>query len=108
MIDTSAWKEFSVTDFFTVLSGRNKLSNADIDDGNTPVYSSNSTNGGVFGYTTKAPDYEVNAENPFYITFGDHTKAVNIADKSFCVMDNVKVLTTKIRNYNVLYFIITS
>lgn len=108
MIDTSNWKEFDVTDFFTVLSGRNKLSNVDIDDGDTPVYSSNSFNGGIFGYTTKEPDYEISEDIPFYITFGDHTKAVNIADKSFCVMDNVKVLTTKIRNYNVLYFIITS
>ena len=108
MIDTSSWKEFDVTDFFTVLAGRNKLSNVDIDNGDTPVYSSNSFNGGIFGYTTKEPDYEINEDIPFYITFGDHTKAVNIADKSFCVMDNVKVLTTKIRNYNVLYFIITS
>lgn len=108
LIDVSGWGEFDVTKFFTVLAGRAKLSNADIDDGNTPVYSSNSTNGGVFGYTTKTPDYEVNDENPFYITFGDHTKAVNIADKSFCVMDNVKVLTSNICNYNVLYFIITS
>ena len=108
LIDVSGWGEFDVIKFFTVLSGRAKLSNADIDDGDTPVYSSNSTNGGIFGYTTKSPDYEVNDENPFYITFGDHTKAVNIADKSFCVMDNVKVLTTKIRNYDVLHFIITS
>ena len=108
LIDVSGWGEFNVTKFFTVLSGRAKLSNADIDDGNTPVYSSNSTNGGIFGYTTKLPDYEVNDENPFYITFGDHTKAVNIADRSFCVMDNVKVLTSNIRNYDVLHFIITS
>ena len=104
----SGWCEFDVIKFFTVLSGRAKLSNADIDDGDTPVYSSNSTNGGIFGYTTKSPDYEVNDENLFYITFGDHTKAVNIADKSFCVMDNVKVLTSNISNYNVLHFIITS
>ena len=108
LIDVRGWGEFDVIKFFTVLSGRAKLSNADIDDGDTPVYSSNSTNGGIFGYTTKSPDYEVNDENPFYITFGDHTKAVNIADKSFCVMDNVKVLTSNISNYNVLHFIITS
>ena len=108
MIDTSTWKEFDVTDFFTVLSGRKKLSNLYIGDGDTPVYSSNSYNWGIFGYTAKEPDYKISEDIPFYITFGDHTKAVNIADKSFCVMDNVKVLTTKIRNYNVLYFIITS
>lgn len=108
LIDVSGWGKFDVTKFFTVLSGRTKLSNADIDDGDTPVYSSNSINGGVFGYTTKSPDYEVNDENPFYITFGDHTKAVNIVDRSFCVMDNVKVLISNIRNYDVLHFIITS
>ena len=50
----------------------------------------------------------MNDENPFYITFGDHTKAVNIVDRSFCVMDNVKVLISNIRNYDVLHFIITS
>lgn len=107
-IDVSGWGEFDVSDFFTVLSGRNKLSNVDIDGGDTPVYSSNSFNGGIFGYTTKEPDYIVDKTNPFYVTFGDHTKAVNIADKSFCVMDNVKVLTTEIHNYNILHFIITS
>ncbi len=108
LIDVAGWGEFDVADFFTVLSGRNKLSNVDIDDGNIPVYSSNSFNGGIFGYTTKKPDYVVDKDNPFYIIFGDHTKAVNIADKSFCVMDNVKVLTTDIRDYDILYFIITS
>ena len=108
LVDVSEWGEFDVSDFFTVLSGRNKLSNVDIDDGDTPVYSSNSFNGGIFGYTTKEPDYIVDKTNPFYVTFGDHTKAVNIADKSFCVMDNVKVLTTEIHNYNILHFIITS
>lgn len=108
LVNVSEWGEFDVSDFFTVLSGRNKLSNVDIDDGDTPVYSSNSFNGGIFGYTTKEPDYIVDETNPFYVTFGDHTKAVNIADKSFCVMDNVKVLTTEIHNYNILLFIITS
>lgn len=72
------------------------------------MYSSHSTNGGIFGYTTKKPDYELNDYNPFYIVFGDHTKAVNIADQSFCVMDNVKILTSDIRNYYVLHFMITS
>lgn len=72
------------------------------------MYSSHSTNGGIFGYTTKKPDYEINDDNPFYIVFGDHTKAVNIADQSFCVMDNVKILTSDIRNYYVLHFMITS
>lgn len=107
-IDVSEWGEFNVTDFFTVLPVKTKLSNADIDGGGTPVYSSHSTNGGIFGYTTKKPAYEINDDNPFYIVFGDHTKAVNIADQSFCVMDNVKILTSDIRNYYVLRFMITS
>lgn len=108
LIDTSMWKEFKVSDFFEVLKGRNKLSNTDIDEGDTPVYSSNSSNGGVFGYTSKEPDYVIDEDTPFYITFGDHTKAINIAEQSFCVMDNVKVLTSKIRIHNVLRFIMTS
>lgn len=108
LIDTTSWKAFSVSDFFEVLKGRNKLSNTDIDEGDTPVYSSNSSNGGIFGYTSKEPDYVVDEDTPFYITFGDHTKAINIAEQSFCVMDNVKVLTSKIRSHNILRFIMTS
>lgn len=108
MIDTSTWKAFGVSDFFEVLKGRNKLSNTDIDEGDTPVYSSNSSNGGIFGYTSKEPDYVIDEDTPFYITFGDHTKAINIAEQSFCVMDNVKVLTSKIRSHNILRFIMTS
>ncbi len=108
LIDTTDWKAFNVSDFFEVLKGRNKLSNTDIDDGDTPVYSSNSSNGGIFGYTSKEPDYVIDEDTPFYITFGDHTKAINIAEQSFCVMDNVKVLTSKVRSHNVLRFIMTS
>lgn len=108
LIDVSGWGEFDIIDFFEVLKGRNKLSNTDIDEGDTPVYSSNSSNGGIFGYTSKEPDYVIDEDTPFYITFGDHTKAINIAEQSFCVMDNVKVLTSKIRSHNVLRFIMTS
>lgn len=107
LIDTRSWGKFCVRDFFKVLKGRSKLSITDINDGNVPVYSSNSK-GGIFGYTTKQPDYLITKDTPLYITFGDHTKAINIAEQSFCVMDNVKVLTTELRNRNVLRFIITS
>lgn len=106
-IGTRSWGKFCVRDFFKVLKGRSKLSITDINDGNVPVYSSNSK-GGIFGYTTKQPDYLITKDTPLYITFGDHTKAINIAEQSFCVMDNVKVLTTELRNRNVLRFIITS
>lgn len=107
MTDTKGWGEFCVRDFFKVLKGRNKLSITDINDGNVPVYSS-SSKGGIFGYTTKQPDYLITKDTPLYITFGDHTKAINIAEQNFCVMDNVKVLTTELRNRNILRFIITS
>lgn len=107
MTDTKGWGEFCVRDFFKVLKGRNKLSITDINDGNLPVYSS-SSKGGIFGYTTKQPDYLITKDTPLYITFGDHTKAINIAEQNFCVMDNVKVLTTELRNRNILRFIITS
>jgi hypothetical protein len=107
-IDTSKWKGFSTSDFFNVLKVKNKLSNIDINDGNTPVYSSNSINGGIFGFTKIQPDFIVDKTNPLYVVFGDHTKAINIAEKSFCVMDNVKVLSTKIYNQNILMFIFTT
>lgn len=108
-VDVSKWKPFAVSDFFEVLKGRNKLSNADIgEEGSTPVYSSNSDNNGIIGYTARFPDYIINSSCPLYVVFGDHTKAINIAEKSFCVMDNVKVLSTKIKNCNILRFIMTS
>lgn len=56
-----------------------------------PAYSSDSTNNGIIGYTNK-PEFICNEENPVFVTFGDHTRTMNIARKSFSVLDNVKVL----------------
>ena len=106
-IDTKQWKEFVITDFFAPQIVSNKLSKLDIDDdGLIPVQSSESINNGILGYTSKKADF-ICENNEFYLIFGDHTKSMNIADYSFCVMDNVKVLKTKIHNKNIALFIIT-
>lgn len=95
-IDTNNWTKYKITDFFEVLKSRSKMTNADlIDDGEIPVYSSTTENNGIFGYTNKSADYIVDEKNPFYLIFGDHTKSMFIATKSFNTMDNVKVLLPK-------------
>lgn len=78
-------------------------------DGIIPVYSSDSTNNGIIGYTNKTVEFIVDIDNPVYIIFGDHTRTFNIATESFCVMDNVKVLSiNKIHSIKILLFIVSS
>ncbi len=87
------WGEFKLDDLFNVLPVRNKLSKLDLSDsGNVPVYSSDTTNNGIIGFTSKEADYKVSNDTPIYFIFGDHTKSMNIATSNFCVMDNVKIL----------------
>jgi len=75
-------------------------------NGKYPVYSSESSNNGIIGYTN-IPEFVCNKEIPIYITFGDHTRTFNIAQESFSVLDNVKVLVPSISNVKCLLFIIT-
>ena len=86
------------------------LTKLDLDnDGKIPVYSSDSMNNGIVGYTHYKADFIVNDDNPIYIIFGDHTRSFNIATKSFCVMDNVKVLSiTEVISIKVLLFLVSS
>ena len=72
-----------------------------------PAYSAESTNNGIIGYTNY-PEFICDKEHPIYITFGDHTRTFNIANKSFSVLDNVKVLLPIISSYRSLLWIITA
>ena len=88
---------------------RNKLTKFDLESDGIPVYSSESTNNGISGYTKCKAEFIVNEDNPIYIVFGDHTRSFNIATKSFCVMDNVKVLAVnEILSIKILMFIVSS
>lgn len=69
-----------------------------------PAYSSDSENNGIVGYYN-IPEFICDSNNPVYVIFGDHTRTMSIARKSFSVLDNVKVLHTYIDNDNVLLFI---
>lgn len=60
--------------------------------GKYPVYSSETSNCGIKGYTNN-PNF--NQNNEIYIVFGDHTRSINIVHCPFSVMDNVKVLKIK-------------
>ena len=104
--DGGTFEEYRIGEFFIPLEGRKKLSKQNLSQkGNIPVYSSDSNNNGITGYTDLTPDYIVDTMYPLYVVFGDHTRTLNIADKSFCVMDNVKVLIPKYTNIQGLLYI---
>jgi hypothetical protein len=109
-LENVEWGEFRFNKLFKTFTVKNKLTKSDLNNnGKTPVYSSDSTNNGIVGYTSYEADFIVNKENPIYIIFGDHTRSFNIATKSFCVMDNVKILTIKETvSVKILMFIISS
>lgn len=78
-------------------------------NGSIPVFSSESTNNGIIGYTEEKADFLVDDENPLYIIFGDHTRSFNIASQDFCVADNVKVLLPKsMQSIRTLLYIVSS
>lgn len=110
MLDSVEWGEFNFNVLFEIRTIKNKLTKLDFNcDGKIPVYSSESVNNGISGYTNLEADFVVNEKNPIYVVFGDHTRSFNIATESFCVMDNVKVLVPKkIFSINLLMFIISS
>ena len=95
-VDTSSWKEFLITDLFELCPVKSKLTKADLSNtGMIPVYSSETSNNGINGYTDVKAQFIVDEKTPLYLVFGDHTRSMNIVETSFCVMDNVKVLKPK-------------
>ena len=86
------------------------LSKSDLEkNGKIPVYSSDTSNNGIIGYTNIDAEFIVSEENPIYLVFGDHTRSLNIAYESFNVTDNVKVLTLKDEySIKILLYIISS
>jgi len=110
MLQKVEWGEFDYSELFTNCIIKNKLTKFVLDNqGKTPVYSSESTNNGIVGYTSCKANFVVNKKNPYYVIFGDHTRSFNIASESFCVMDNVKVLSmSKIYSVRALMYIISS
>ena len=95
-LDTSGWKAFRIGELFEVESMCHKLSKADIDDGCVPVYSSDSENYGILGYTSNDATYKITVSKPFFVVFGDHTCNMSVVQTDFCVADNVKVLSPKV------------
>lgn len=103
-------KEFLYSDLFKLLPQAFKVSKLEFNEhGKTPAYSSDTRNNGCLGYVDREPLYYVTEDCPVYLVFGDHTKTMNIVHKSFCVMDNVKVLLPIIKmSDQVLLFITTA
>lgn len=104
------WGKFKFDELFKVCTVSKKLSKLDLENkAKVPVFSSESTNNGIIGYTNKKAEFIISDETPYYIIFGDHTRTFNIAIDNFCVADNVKVLKP-ISSFskNELLFIIAS
>lgn len=95
---------------FEPLAVNKKLTKEDCSDrGITPVYSAETANSGIIGYTEYAPEYKITEDSPVYVIFGDHTRTFNLATESFCVADNVKVIKpTQDISIPALLFITTS
>lgn len=104
------WGEYEYNDFFEPITVGRKLTKADLSaNGAIPVFSSESANNGIIGYTDYIPDYKVTEQNPVFVIFGDHTRSFNITYKSFSVADNVKILRPKyIKDIKVLLFILSA
>ncbi len=98
-------KEFKVSDLFELQKVSNKLAKEDLsDEYEYPAYSSDTGNNGIIGYADN-PEFICDNKTPVYITFGDHTRTLNIARKSFSVLDNVKVLIPCYDNDEVLLYL---
>ena len=107
MLNEVEWGEFKIKELFEVQKIKQMLSKDDLSKKiSYPVYSSESNNGGVIGYT-ESPEFICNKDNPVYVIFGDHTRNLNISKKSFSVLDNVKVLLPKYQSDRILLFVIS-
>lgn len=102
------WGEYKIKDLFKEVKIRRKLTKSDLsNDYEFPAYSSESNNSGIIGYSV-IPEFICNKQTPIYVIFGDHTRNINLAKKSFSVLDNVKVLLPFTNNEDVLLFVIAS
>ena len=101
-------REFAVDKLFELRKVTRTLSKLDLlTIGEYPVYSSDTRNNGIIGYIDN-PEFICDEKTPVYITFGDHTRTLNIARKSFSVLDNVKVLIPCVDNDEVLLYLVTA
>lgn len=89
---------------FSVEKQSIKLSERDLSDtGQIPVFSSQTSNNGVMGFTNKVADFFIK-DTPALI-FGDHTKSMDISNHSFCAADNVKVLRPQNIPFDALLYV---
>ncbi|MEY8736807.1 restriction endonuclease subunit S [Lactobacillus sp. AN1001] len=92
-LESVEWGEYNYSELFDLVSS-NKLLKKQVltERGKYPTFSSDSTNNGIVGYSNISPSFICDEKCPIFVIFGDHTRTFNIAQMSFNVMDNVKVL----------------
>ena len=93
--------QLKASKLFEIISIPQKISKKDITEiGKVPVFSSQTTNEGLVGFTDKYM-FEASKEKKL-ITFGDHTRIFFTREKNFSVLDNVKVLKLKEKYRNLI------
>ena len=89
------WKSFNPVQFFTECQPKQKLTKADVtQNARYPVYSSQTTNGGIMGFVDK-PDFLVSNDDAFFVVFSTHGRVFHIARYSFAASNNTKILRPK-------------
>ncbi|MFS7438065.1 restriction endonuclease subunit S [Carnobacterium maltaromaticum] len=97
-MESVEWGEYSYSEIFDLVSSDKLLTKKLLSEkGKYPTFSSDSSNNGIVGYSDIEPSFHCDKEFPIFVVFGDHTRNFNIAQESFNVMDNVKVLRPKQR-----------
>jgi hypothetical protein len=88
-------KDIFIEDIFDILTTKKQKIKSiyKTDKYSIPVYSAQTTNYGIVGYTDIA-DFYADSKNKL-ITFGDHTRKFFIRNSYFSTTDNVKVLKLK-------------
>ena len=98
-LNTDTWKEFKISDIFTMERGREKAPNQN-ENGDTPLINEISTNN---GFTRKVKPTKIFKGNALTVSI-NFAKNVFYQEKDFCASVNIAILRNdKLNKYNGLF-----
>ena len=98
-LNTDTWKEFKISDIFTMERGREKAPNQN-ENGDTPLINEISTNN---GFTRKVKPTKIFKGNALTVSI-NFAKNVFYQEKDFCASVNIVILrNNKLNKYNGLF-----
>lgn len=98
-LNTDTWKEFKISDIFTMERGREKAPNQN-ENGDTPLINEISTNN---GFTRKVKPTKIFKGNTLTVSI-NFAKNVFYQEKDFCASVNIAILRNdKLNKYNGLF-----